>query len=81
MLAVAGQRFALVLDHRTHAPLLLLQALAASGVAIGLALLCPDMIQGDRWYKRAVLSLLILSSVVFVLIFTTHDLTAIDTSS
>jgi len=82
MLAVAAQRFAVTfgthsddcgLQYREHQLLLLVQSLAALGVSVALFLsygIKPD----DRWQKRGVAALLVISSLVFLLIFTKHGL-------
>lgn len=88
MLAVAVQRFVVTFDHRPgdcgeasreHLPLLLLQSMTALGIAAGLALSCPAMVQGARWYRRGALALLVVSALAFLAIFATPDLTAFST--
>ncbi len=85
MLAVTVQRFVVTFGTETdmcgpqpreHFALLFLQAMAALGVSAGLALACPAMVRGDRWYRRGALALVVIAGLIFLAILTKQDLMA-----
>lgn len=82
-LALAVQRFIVTFgtqrsecgdQAREHIALLFGQAMAAVGLSIGLALCSPDIVQGDRWYRRGVIASIALTGLTYILIFTKHGL-------